>query len=44
MNSCLVEFDDGYRMITSRTAIRRATHAQRDSSVRQTSSAVKDQV
>ena len=23
MNSCLVEFEDGYRMITSRTAIRR---------------------
>ena len=44
MNSCLVEFEDGYRMITSRTAIRRAAHAQRDTSPRQTSSAVKDQV
>jgi hypothetical protein len=24
MNSCRVEFDDGYRMITSRNAIRKA--------------------
>lgn len=24
MNSCLVEFADGYRMVTSRNAIRRA--------------------
>ena len=24
MNSCLVEFTDGYRMVTSRNAIRRA--------------------
>jgi hypothetical protein len=46
MNSCLVEFEDGYTMITSRTAIRRAAHLQCDTSLRQTplSSAVKDQV
>ncbi|MCB1394265.1 hypothetical protein [Nitrobacter sp.] len=24
MNSCLVEFDDGFRMVTSRNAIRKA--------------------
>jgi hypothetical protein len=24
LNSCCVEFEDGYRMITSRTALRRA--------------------
>ena len=46
MNSCLVEFEDGYTMITSRTAIRRAAHSQCDTSLRQTplSSAIKDQV
>ena len=36
MNSCLVEFEDGYKMITSRTAIRRAGHSQPDAALNST--------
>lgn len=31
MNSCLVEFADGYRMVTSRNAIRRKKASEGDS-------------